>query len=285
MNIGKFDIGVLFILSLAVVVISFTGPVFGLTNADATNESQIPNLSVGEDSFDIAGDFPEQPGNPSGGVLNRTENVTAKQGVSRQFITGSYQNTNGVELILDYNFQSETEARLFVYDWGNGAIVSIFEKNLTEGETYRYENQTQGVVVETELVKFDNDYDGKGNQTAELRYSVEQTPSDNGVFRNLPIVGGIVSGASALPSIVGWIGSIIFYYLLTAAEVVINAVVMLFDVTSYLFSMVSWLFGTYLQVVDGAPGWASVIVALPGVLFAAILSKFVAVGISLLPTT
>jgi hypothetical protein len=49
--------------------------------------------------------------------------------------------------------------------------------------------------------------------------------------------------------------------------------------------MVGWMFSTYLGVVSGAPGWARVIVAMPSVLLAAVLAKFVAVGVSLLPTT
>lgn len=285
MNISKFDVGLLFILSLAIVLISFTGPVFGLTDDKATDETDIPELNVNNGTFDRLEGFPEEPGNPSGGVLNRTENVTASQGVSREFIVGSYQNTNGIELILDYNLQSETNATFIVYDWDSGTIAHISKQDLVEGETYRYENETQGVVVEVELVKFDNNYDGAGNQTAELRYSVEQTPSDTGVFRSLPVVGGIISGAGALASIVGWIGSIIFYLFLIAGETAINTFVILTNVMTYIIDLLSWMTGTYLGVVDNAPGWSRVIVAVPGVLFGAVLGKFVAVGVSLLPTT
>jgi hypothetical protein len=287
MNIGKFDISLLFILSFAIVLISFTGPVFGLTTADATNSSEIPNLTVGSNQFDVAGEFPEQPGNPSGGELVFTENTTNGFGINQVFVTGSSQGDNdGTEVVvINSGTSGSPEGQIIVNEWNSGVLIKDTKFNFTsEGEEFVFQNKSSGLVVEFESTNITTNAGG-GNTQVAAEYNVVQTPSDTGPISSLPLIGGIVSGASALAGIVGWIGSIIFFLFLTLGETILNAAITLTDVTVYLISMVGWMFSTYLGVVSGAPGWARVIVAMPSVLLAAVLAKFVAVGVSLLPTT
>lgn len=289
MNITKFDSSLLFITTLAVVLISFTGPVFGLTTADATDANDIPNLTVNEGTFDRLDGFPERPGNPSSGELVYTENSTTAHGDNTVYVLGDFQNRNGIEVILSKPTGTPTNsAKFFVYDWNSGTLESSWNATVAEGESVRYENQSQGLIMELSVSNATETYPGTGStytDHAEGRFQVVETPSDSGFFSNVPILGGIANGASELAGIVGWIGSIIFYLFLMAGETVINVFVILVNVTTYLISITGWLFGTYLSVVEGAGGWASVIVAVPGTIFAAMLAKFVAVGISLMPTT
>jgi hypothetical protein len=294
MNISKFDVGLLFILSLAIVLISFTGPVFGLTDDKATDETDIPELNVNNGTFDALDGFPEEPtGKPSGGTLNFTTYPLGSlasspkgQGINRQFITGSYQNVNGIEIaVTKYPTGPNSTANILVYEWNSGTLDSKANISVQEGQTINYQNQSQGVVVEFDVTNVNHDLYGNGTQTAETDYQVQQTPSDTGFFNNLPVVGGAIDGANALGRVVGWIGSTIFYLFLIAGETAINTFVILTNVMTYIIDLLSWMTGTYLGVVDNAPGWSRVIVAVPGVLFGAVLGKFVAVGVSLLPTT
>lgn len=288
MNIGKFDMGVLFILSLAVVLISFTGPVFGLTDASAADESGIPNLTVGDSSFDIVGEFPDKPSAPSKGTLTWTENKTngIGEGTSQIWIRGNLQDGHTI-FLENVGNNTDPEVNVTVAKFSNGNLDYETEETLTKvDQVYTYDNASSGgYKIRSTVEQLDSDYNGYNDTRIAVDYVILQQPTQTSWAGRLPLIGGMFSGASQLAAIVGWIGSVVFYYALTSAEAIINAVVMLFSVTSYLINMVGWLFGTYLGVVSGAPGWARVIVALPGVLFAAILAKFVAVGISLLPTT
>lgn len=296
MNISKFDVGLLFILSLAIVLISFTGPVFGLTDDKATNETDIPELDVNNGTFDRLDGFPEEPGNPSGGTLVYVQNETSVSfGSENQvFVTGGTEGgADGVELFAFAPIEQNT-SRIGLMDvntWKNGGVQPVHTETFNfsrEGQEFKYYNDSDGLGVALEVVDVNETYNttsGYNDTRVAVEYEVTQTPSDTGVFSDIPIVGGIVSGASDLASIVGWIGSIIFYLFLIAGETAINTFVILTNVMTYIIDLLSWMTGTYLGVVDSAPGWSRVIVAVPGVLFGAVLGKFVAVGVSLLPTT
>jgi hypothetical protein len=286
-NISKFDVGMLFSMTLAVILISFTGPVFGLTSANATDHQDIPNLSIGQNTFDVAGEFPEQPGAPSQGELVDTENESGGFGINQLFVSGSAQGDNdGIELVvINGGTSADPEAQVLVNDWNSGNVVSTTEFNLSsEGDTAIYNNDTTAFRIDFEATNITNN-SGSGNTQVAVQYDIVQTPSDTGIVNNLPIIGGIASGASDLAGTLGWIGSVVFYLFLVLGETILNVITVLVDVTVYLISMVGWMFATYLGVIENAGGWARVIVAVPGTLFAAILAKFVAVGISMLPTT
>jgi hypothetical protein len=286
-NISKFDVGILFSMTLAVILISFAGPAFGLTSANATDHQDIPNLSVGQNTFDVAGDFPEQPGAPSQGELVYTQNESNGFGVNQLFVSGSADgDLDGIELVVVNNGTTKNpEAEVIVNDWNNGNLVSDTRFQLpNEGDTAVYNNQTTAFRIDFEATTLTND-SGNGNTQVAVQFNIIQTPSDTGIVNNLPIIGGIASGASDLAGTLGWIGSVLFYLFLVLGETILNVITILVDVTVYLFSMVGWMFATYIGVIENAPGWSRVIVAVPGTLFAAILAKFVAVGISMLPTT
>jgi hypothetical protein len=137
-NISKFDVGILFSMTLAVILISFTGPVFGLTDANATDHQDIPNLSIGQNTFDVAGEFPEQPGAPSQGELVFTEIESGGFGINQLFVSGSAQGDNdGIELVvLNDGTSADPEAQVLVNDWNSGNVVSTTRFNLTsEGDT------------------------------------------------------------------------------------------------------------------------------------------------------
>ena len=68
------DIGILISMSLAVIMISFVFPTIGLADTgDKAAESEIPEFNISTDRFDFAGDFPDNPGTPSTGALERNE--------------------------------------------------------------------------------------------------------------------------------------------------------------------------------------------------------------------
>jgi len=285
MNVSRFDIGMLFALTVFVVLMSLTAPVFGLTTENSTNASDIPEYNVSTDRFDNLGEFPVRPSNPSSGTLNKTEGEWPGQTVNRDFVLGSYQNVDGIEVSLGNNVNDNSTASIYVFEWTSGTLKWQKQINLTEGEEYTYENQSQGIVLHFEMKRVTANHTGNNNYSSEATFAVKETPQDKGLFNNLPIVGGLISSADALGGFVGWIGSILFYFVLLAAEIALNVINTLIGTTVYVISLMHWLFSTYFGIINGAPGWVGVFMAAPGVLLFGMLSKFMFVGIKMLPFT
>jgi len=288
MDVSRFEIGMLFSLALMIVLMSFSAPVFGLTDNSTTNSSDIPEFNVSDDRFDVAGDFPEQATNPSGGELVFTENETNGLGISQVMISGSLSGTNNGHEVFVSNGGTSSDPRIniTINKWDADAIQWTDKIQLDGvGDTHIYTNQSADLVIEFEGTSNTTDADGTGNTQVGSQFTVEKTPSDEGVFSGIPLVGGIASGVGDLAGIVGWIGSVVFYLFLTLGETILNVVGMLLDVTVYLISMMHWMFSTYFGIITGAPGWVAVFMALPGVLLFGLLAKFVMAGIKLLPTT
>lgn len=282
MEITKFDIGLLFSLSLTVVFLSMTAPMLGMASADVKqNESDMPTFEVNNDRFDIAGDFPGDPGAPSKGSITYVEKDVGL--VEKRTVWLDGDTSSGTEMLLTNRSTGGGEdIYLVINQWDTGDVVGYDEYNITsEGQTVDYSNASY--ALQGEVTKRSNV--GTENFTVKLEYTIYDQPSDSGWIQRVPIVGGIYSAGEALAQIVGWIGSILYWGLGTSIEIVLNLVGSLFDVTGYLFSTATWLITTYTDVISNAPGWAAVIVTVPGLLLFATLAKFVAVGISLLPTT
>lgn len=278
-EITRRDIMLLLVMALAIVSMSLVFPSLGLTTEDSVSASEIPEFSLQENRFDIAGDFPNNPGTPTSGTL--TYDPQSDYNNNQIWLSGGTDG-GGYELVLLPN--------------GTGADVRINEWNSTsfvdEQHVVVSESSPTGVVSNdqwTVTAEITDEFNGTTNTSTgyyQVSYEVVEQPGDGGAIgERIPIVGSLFSAANGLAGMVGWIGSIIYWFIQTTFEVILNVTGMLYDVTSYFIGLLTWMSTTYGAVVTSASGWVSVFVALPGIIFSAVLGKLVIIGIGLLPTT
>lgn len=276
MNLTKFDLTIIVVMSIATISMSFVFPALGLTDA-STNESDVPEFDIGSDRFDFAGEVPDNPGTPSQGELelqsDGSDEVRLHDNSSHQ-VSLSTLDPEGENLTA--------EVYLSLYNETGGSPEEQDTVTLSEeGDTGTLE--VGGYAVDVEWIRTENV--DQSDETAVITYEITDQPSGETWLTRLPVVGGIVSGASALAGIVGWIGSLIWWGFTFFIQTGLNVVTLVFDVAVYFVSTLSWLTGTYADIVSSADAWAAVFVSIPGILLFGEFAKIVMVLISLLPTT
>lgn len=267
-------------MSLAVISMSFVFPALGLVDS-GTSESEIPQFSMNQNRFDIAGDFPESSGTPTTGELwwNGTEGGSFSD--NQIWLEGD--TSNGVELVLDPNHNIAEDSKVEISEWSDGTVTN--GENFTFNGTGKKAHLSDfNYSLRFHVVEYRNDSNGDLHTTVDYEIS-EQPNTDGGWIGRLPIIGTAYSATETLGATVAWLGSILFWFFGTLFEVTLNVAGMLYDATSYLIATASWLIDTYSSVITGAKSWASVFVAIPGIILSLVLTKIAVIGISLLPTT
>lgn len=282
MNFTKFDMVLLFTMTLAVILMSFTFPALGLTDeSDEVNETDIPELNLSASSWDIVGDFPTRPGTPTEGTLERND---SKQiiGEHQAWISNVSDTDNGTSIeIASFDTGNHT---INVGDFTDGnATVDIY--NITHaGQEIRHQNNSWSLVFTVE--RYDNA--GLSNATSEVRWEIIESPDsdEGGGFTDWPVIGGLFGAGEQLFLALAWLGDIIMWGIGTLVEMAVAAVGTLLTTMIYAVDMLGWLSGTYASIVSSAPtGFASAILAAPGALLTFEFLKVAWVGIKLLPWT
>lgn len=252
MEFSKHDMIILLTMTVAIICLSFTLPALGMAGGgDSATESDIPEFNLTTDRFDFAGEFPDSPGTPSSG-----------------------------ELEID---NSNVEASDNFVDLGNGTSMTLFDGpdmqmginniDASGGDDVYFNNSEVGDIqtleafgyeIDAELLSVENE--GESDFTWSVRWEIEDQPSDSGFISRIPIVGGVVSIGESLASMVGWIGSIIFWFVGTVVTTVTNLIVVLIDIVTFFISLLHWMLSTYLGYVSAADGFASVFLMVPGIL-------------------
>lgn len=270
MNLSKFDVVIVTTMTLSIVLMSLMFPALGLTaEADTGNESEVPEYNTSASGFDIVGEFPEQPGTPSKFSLT-FDNDAQGNGDNTLFLDGD--STSGTEITLTKN-----ETNFNQYSSGSLVGKDTFTTD-SEGTLFTYSNASY--VIEGEVTN----YTQQGNEFT-VKFNVNEQPKDEGFLSRIPVVGGVISAGNQLASIVGWIGSIIYWLFGALVETSIAIVTQLLSVIVFFVDMLVWLTTTYTGIVSAAGSWASFVLVVPAVLLFLEFAKLIAVGISLLPTT
>lgn len=265
----------LFTMGLAIVSMSFVFPALGLAD-DSVASNEIPELDIASDRFDFAGDFPAAPGSP------RTEELTWDDSRSEQFnqIWLDGDTTGGTEVILLPPASGDPlQTKVSVWDTGN---VDYYERqNYTETGAERYfVNETVGYRLAFEAVEIDTE-----SGIYEVQMTVRGEKDSGGWLSNVPVIGTVVDAGAATAATLGWLVEIAIWTVTYMFGLIATAVGLATDVVFYLMTLMAWLATTYTSIVAAAGSWTSVFVALPGILLSAILAKFIAIGVGLLPTT
>jgi hypothetical protein len=279
MNFGRTDLTLLVVMSLAIVIMAFVFPAIGLSDASA-DENDIPNMSVEPNRFDMAGDFPDRPGTPTSGIIERNEDNLAIQDGLQQLegttIDGyrlSYTNVGNL---------SHPKYEVTLDEFDNGNLTESTPVTLSEEGDQGQINEFDWTITLT-LDRVENV--NQSNLTAYVEYEIEQDPDGQAWYTGVPILGSFADATSQVASMVGWLGIVIWWTSVTIIEIALNLLGLLFDVVKFGFGMASWLVTTYSDVISNANSWAAVFVALPGIILSFIFAKLTVIGIKLLPTT
>lgn len=279
MNINKFDVAIIFAMSICVILLTLTAGNFGLTDRPEANQSDFPEYNASAGSFDIAGDFPDSPGTPSSGTAVYRENGLKGDGINQIWLEGE-DTSSGTTLVLSNGGTSaDPEAQITVTEWNNDAVQAQETFTLqNEGDQARYSNNSWNIVLENERMETGTD-DGT---VIEASFGVRASPDDSGLLGGIPIIGDIADG---LASLVGYIGAVIFWIGATIIEVTVTLILQVVNLVTWFFGTIYWLSSTYVGIIESAPGFASAIVIVPGLLLFFEFAKITAVIVSLLPTT
>lgn len=277
MPITQRDVMLLLTMALAIVSMSFVFPALGL-GGDQVQSNEIPEFDIDEDRFDLAGDFPEVPGSPSSGDLVWEDGRDDQ--LNRDYIRGD--TSGGLEIFVDPDAPTGYNASVTLNEWDSGNVIYTVDFLFSEvGDEHVYVNQSMGIEMTMEATEISDDRDV-------VRYTVESRTDGSGGggwLENVPLIGGAVEVASATGAVLGWFVEVFVWAALFLFDLIANTVAIGGEVAVYLVSLLAWMSTTYTGIVSAAQGWASVFVALPGVIFGTVLAKFVIIAVGLLPTT
>jgi hypothetical protein len=279
MNFGKTDLTLMFVMSLAIVIMAFVFPAIGLSDANA-DENDIPSMEVDADRFDFAGEFPERPGTPTQGRIVRNESqLDIDDGI--QQIQGDTIDGYAIRYTNVGN-QSDPQYEVVLSEWTNGNLNES-DPVVLNGTGERGQINAFDWTINVELVELENV--GTGELTATVQYNIEQKPGGQSWISGVPLLGDFADATSTVASMVGFLGIVIWWISVTIIEISLNLLGLLFDVASFGFGLASWLVTTYADIASNANSWAAVFVALPGIILSFLFAKLTVIGIKLLPTT
>lgn len=290
MNFSKFDMVLIFSMSLAIVLMSFMFPALGMTEeGDKVNESDIPEFNISSDRWDIVGDFPEDPGTPSTGRIIWNESEGAESD-NQRWLHGD-TSLGAEHTVINFGSADNPDAEVRLTSWNDDQSNFTNQTITGEGQEFTLESVNEiggsltvnfNYTVEYEVAVYENT---SGNFHVEVDYLITEQPQDEAWYERVPLLGGLFSAGADLAGIVGWIGSILYWFVASTFEIALTLVTILFDVMVYGISMLQWLTGTYSSIISGAGGFAQVLVAMPPVLLFVEFAKIGMIGISLLPFT
>lgn len=274
------DVVIIVAMSTTIILMAFTFSALGLAD-NGIDENDIPRYNTASDRFNMVGDFPNNPGGPSRFFLDYDEELAGDSDNS-VWLDGSTD--NGTQLTMYNNSNSNNQTlKVGLYKWESGSNTGEVNTTLSDvGDKSVLKDFGYDLLVE---------YDRKENPNSsktisQISVNVREQPETNaGFLDRIPLVGGVFDGTEAIAAIVGWLGSIIYWFFGTTFEVVLNGAYMLYSIAAYLISFVGWMVTTYVNVTTSASGWAAIFITLPGLILSLEFTKVIMVLISLLPTT
>lgn len=286
MNFGRFDVTLIFVMSLSIIIMSFTFPALGLTDAEnETESSDIPEFNISGDRFDLVGDMPEAPGTPSSGTLEYDEKEGGSiDGVTQTWLQRSDDGENVVIEIYNASGDDPMEISYIRFDDTGSAVASdeYFYDDDDVGETIRHDNDSYVIDFEIESLE---DFD-QPNMTSEVEFDVRSDPSEGGGgLAGLPVIGGLFGAGEQLASMLGYAVNVVRWGIAFTFEISVNILLIILDAVMFLVDLMHWLISTYTSIISGSRSWASVFLLTPGLLLFAEFAKMAMLAIKLLPTT
>lgn len=276
MNFTGRDIGLFISMAIAIIMMSFMFPALGM-GGENVQENEIPEYNLSTDKYDFAGEFPADPGAPSQGIMVREENNS--DGDRRQvWLHGD--TTNGFDMGL-WNKEgnlSEPVANITMANWTDSSCGCTEIKLGPEGSKKTVEHGGYKLQFHFESVE----EKGTGNMTMNVRYTIIRQPENTEWYSRIPVVGSVMGAGEQLAGVVGWIGSVFYWLFGQVITIFTNMFVVFYETIVYFTATAGWLTNTYLSIISAAPGYASVLVMIPGILLFMQFAKMGMVAVDIL---
>lgn len=285
MNISSSDIALIFASALAIILMSFAFPAAGLADAsNETAESDIPTFDISTGDFDFGQDKrptwrQRRPASPTEGTLIRNESKTV---VGDHQVWLDYPRDDGESLDLaNLTVNAKTdEMQLIFTNFSGGSSVSsdkVIKNISTEGETIRFTSADYGIAAE--VIRYE--YAGTANMTAVVEWQLLQAPDLQGSLATLPVIGGIFSAGEQVTAGLAYLGDLIRWGFSSFLEATVNFGTVAVQTISFFVSLLTFMLSTYNSLlVNTSAAWATVLVSVPGILFALEFTKLTAVSIA-----
>lgn len=276
-NFGKFDISVIVVMSLAVIVMSFTFPALGLTGSNVA-DSDVPSFNASANTFDLTGDTPNQPRTSDSGQIRYEESGAGAsvEGVSLLYI--QRPKTDGYSMEV---FNASTGPQLTLINFSGGAAADTYDTPINNDTSWTHLHQEDGWTIEFSIDTIE-DYNGPDMRIV-LDYEIQSAPDDSDGISGIPLIGDT---ADLVATVLSYGITMFAYISLVLVEIVINTIVVIANISVYFVSMGVFLASTYASIISGtSTGWAAAVLTVPSVLLTAMLAKLVYLIIKAFPTT
>lgn len=272
-DFGERDFKILLSLLVSIILITFAFGSAGLAD-DSVDTDDIPDLDIDQNTFDVAGDFPEEPSEAEetySGTLNIDENRTKTESLAVLHV-GSFNIR--VEMDIETNGDDEVVGVLVTFsandDDGNTIEEDVyFFDQIGDSERHRYNIDGHEVSLRAELAELDQDA-----KTASVEYETRY-------FGDLSAEGGaLASIAQSFWSFVDYIiylANLIAWGIGTGISWLLNVIVIGYEMATFLIGFVSFLTSSYVDIISNTDGMATTIATIPGVLLTLMLSKMAVV--------
>lgn len=249
MNFSRKDMSILVAMVIALALISFIMPAI----APDEKLDEPPEFEIDADRFDFGGEFPTQPG-------------------------------AGKETTIELNSSdaATSSSRIWADYWYNGSDIN--KDTLDIGAEVTDSNGNRQNIGETRLEErgdADTFIDDKVHTDSEVTVSLQEVERGED-YATYTVKASVVYQDSGLVSVLSNIVNVLIWGLGTIVSIFTNTFGIIFDVITYVFGLVNYVTSTYGTVISYTPGWASFILAIPGLLTAYILLKIVLVAVSIL---
>lgn len=284
MNFTAFDIKILITMVTACIVLSIVFTGLGMSE-QTVSTNDVPELDISSDRFDLIGDFPDYPSNPSSGKLQYYEDsessalshsrwLDREVGTNGNTISGTQ--INFIETLNSTASNREMEFNIFDAESGNISAVT-----LDVGETATLNMNGYEVVVEFESERDDSN----SEYYAQLDWELASQPGESDFLTRIPVVSTLYSVGQGVAAFVGWIGSILLFFCVTTYVVIVEIVSTLFKLMVFFLELLYWMNATYLNIMFTGDSFVALILFIPAVLVYIMVGKLVLVAVSVLPTT
>lgn len=272
-SFSQTDFKIILSMVVFVVVISFLFPPMGFT-AESVNSTDIPNFNASQNTFTTLGEAPELPSGGSEGQL--------------EYIEGAQSHEDNRNIWIQ---EDEIGLSMFNTQTPSDPLMRVQLTNHTNSESlqdWEYINESEYVVFQnwSYEVSVENLEFSDGNQTATADWEIHERPEDTSFLGSIPFIGGLAEIAGVLV----WIGQTIVHFIITVFTAIANLGIAIVNIITFIFSFLFWLLSTYGTVTASAPtGWASAIMAIPGIILSFEFAKLAILVINtasgLIPTT
>lgn len=265
MNFGKWDMMIFVTMTFAVIAMSFTFPALGMTDMDEAEDDDIPEFNMTTDRFDFADQFPDNPGAPSTGQLVWYEDDPRGE---RQ--ATDLDPENRLFLFNEGN-TTDWELNATLQDWSEEPPIEETVQLTEVGDRAELENDDYDLDITVLRVQDE----GTDDLLITTEYQIEEQPQDNVWYDRIPVVGSVFGAGEQLAGIVGWIGSIIYWFVGTVLATILNMFYAMIEIITFLFSLLHWLISTYGSVISASNSWSTVFILIPALL---LFLEFVKIG-------